>query len=120
MAMKNNETGDGRSAVLLAAELGPPPNLKPCPFCGEPLAAKWRRVNPSARCITADCWGAKMPSVQLDIPEHVEAWNQRRSACTTASLAISHLEAVLNGARTHAQQQAADTAARDWLEAGNS
>lgn len=29
--------------------------------------------------------------------------------------AIGHLQAVLNKARTHHEQQAADTAARDWL-----
>jgi hypothetical protein len=29
--------------------------------------------------------------------------------------AIGHLQAVLNKARTHDEQQAADTAARDWL-----
>ncbi len=29
--------------------------------------------------------------------------------------AINHLQAVLNKARTHDEQQAADTAARDWL-----
>lgn len=33
----------------------------------------------------------------------------------TARTAIHHLQAVLNTARTHAEQQAADTAARDWL-----
>ena len=33
----------------------------------------------------------------------------------TARIAITHLQAVLNKARTHADQQAADTAARDWL-----
>lgn len=33
----------------------------------------------------------------------------------TARVAIGHLQAVLNKARTHAEQQAADTAARDWL-----
>ena len=37
------------------------------------------------------------------------------AARATARVAISHLQAVLNQARTHAEQQAADTAARDWL-----
>lgn len=41
--------------------------------------------------------------------KHVEA------ARATARVAISHLHAVLNKARTHAEQQTADTAARDWL-----
>lgn len=31
-------------------------------------------------------------------------------------IAIGHLQAVLNKSRTHAEQQAADTAARDWLD----
>jgi hypothetical protein len=57
--------------------LGPAPELEPCPFCGKPLAVKWRRNNPSARCITEECWGAKMPSLQLDVPEFVAAWNRR-------------------------------------------
>lgn len=33
----------------------------------------------------------------------------------TARVAINHLHAVLNKARTFDEQQAADTAARDWL-----
>ena len=37
------------------------------------------------------------------------------AARATARVAIAHLQAVLNKARTHAEQQAADTAARDWL-----
>ena len=37
------------------------------------------------------------------------------AARATARVAISHLQAVLNKPRTHAEQQAADTAARDWL-----
>jgi hypothetical protein len=40
---------------------------------------------------------------------------QARAAEATARIAITHLQAVLNKARTHAEQQAADTAARDWL-----
>ena len=40
---------------------------------------------------------------------------QARAAQATARIAITHLQAVLNQSRTHADQQAADTAARDWL-----
>jgi hypothetical protein len=40
---------------------------------------------------------------------------QASSASATARVAITHLQTVLNKARTHAEQQAADTAARDWL-----
>ena len=41
---------------------------------------------------------------------------QARTMTAMARLAIHHLQAVLNNARTHHDQQAADTAARDWLE----
>ena len=40
---------------------------------------------------------------------------QVEAARATARIAIMHLQAVLNTSRTHAEQQAADTAARDWL-----
>lgn len=40
---------------------------------------------------------------------------QSRAAQATARVAITHLQAVLNKARTHTDQQVADTAARDWL-----
>ena len=40
---------------------------------------------------------------------------QTAAAQATARIAIGHLQAVLNKPRTHAEQQAADTAARDWL-----
>ena len=40
---------------------------------------------------------------------------QAEAARATARVAIGHLQAVLNKPRTHAEQQAADTAARDWL-----
>jgi hypothetical protein len=54
-------------------------------------------------------------------PERVEplarssAANQAEAARATARIAIGHLQAVLNKARTHTEQQAADAAARDWL-----
>jgi hypothetical protein len=41
---------------------------------------------------------------------------QAKAARATARVAIGHLQGVLGIARTHAEQQAADTAARDWLE----
>jgi hypothetical protein len=40
---------------------------------------------------------------------------QAEAARATARIAIAHLQAVLNKPRTHTDQQAADTAARDWL-----
>lgn len=45
----------------------------------------------------------------------VSAGKQANASRATARIAIGHLQAVLNKARTHAEQQAADTAARDWL-----
>ena len=48
--------------------------------------------------------------------EALSAKAQARAARAAARIAISHLQAVLNKPRTHAEQQAADTAARDWLE----
>lgn len=57
-----------------------PPELKPCPFCGQPLNVRWRKMNPKANCATPGCWGGKLPVLQLDIPEFVEAWNTRPNA----------------------------------------
>jgi hypothetical protein len=47
----------------------------------------------------------------------VVAANQRAIGAYHVQLqaAVGHLQAVLNKARTHAEQQAADSAARDWL-----
>jgi hypothetical protein len=52
---------------------------------------------------------AEWRDVAMQKAKHAEA------ARATARVAIGHLQAVLNKARTHAQQQIADTAARDWL-----
>lgn len=41
---------------------------------------------------------------------------QTRTSEARAKIAISHLQAVLNKARTHDEQFAADAAARLWLE----
>jgi hypothetical protein len=45
----------------------------------------------------------------------LENEKQAKAARATARIAINHLQSVLNTARTYAQQQDADTAARDWL-----
>lgn len=60
-----------------------PPELKPCPFCGNPLNVRWRKMNPKAHCATPGCWGGKLPVLQLDIPEFVAAWNTRSNADVT-------------------------------------
>lgn len=52
-------------------------DLLPCPFCGRPLTRGSRQINPHARCTTEDCYGNKMPVVNLDVPASVSAWNKR-------------------------------------------
>lgn len=64
----------------LSSDLGAPPSLEPCPFCGQPLTVRWRRSNPKASCQTAECWGGKLPVLPLDVPCFVAAWNKRPSA----------------------------------------
>lgn len=61
--------------------------LKPCPFCGLKPAARIlgagnMAVNPSARCVTVDCMGSKLPSIPLDVPEYIAAWNTRSETCS--------------------------------------
>lgn len=56
--------------------------LKPCPFCGNKLTLNIRgkgdlAYNPSAKCKTDNCWGAKLPVVFLDRSEDVRGWNTR-------------------------------------------
>lgn len=46
---------------------------------------------------------------------YLSADKQAKAAQATARIAITHLQATLNSARTHAQQQDADAAARDYL-----
>lgn len=47
--------------------------------------------------------------------EALEKGRHAEVARATARVAIGHLQSVLNQPRTHAEQQRADTAARDWL-----
>ena len=47
--------------------------------------------------------------------EYQRAAKHAEAARATARVAISHLDKVLNGCRNAAEQQAADTVARDWL-----
>jgi hypothetical protein len=62
------------------------PYLKPCPFCGCELESKWNRPNPSAKCATTDCMGSKLPSLCLDVPDHIRAWNTRADAAYTRGI----------------------------------
>jgi hypothetical protein len=64
---------------MSAIQLGPPPSLSDCPFCGNPPAVTWRRSNPKAGCATPACWGSKLPVICLDDAEQVAAWNMRAS-----------------------------------------
>ena len=47
-------------------------------------------------------------------------WSRSVKECervrATARIAIAHLQAVLNGCKTHDEQARADTVARDWLK----
>ena len=54
--------------------------LLACPFCAKPLYVKRGKINPSARCMTEDCYGQKMSVVNLDDPRDVAAWNTRSAA----------------------------------------
>lgn len=57
-------------------------SLKGCPFCGYPLTATilgtgdWA-PNPRANCATDGCWGGKLPTLALDRPKQVAAYNTR-------------------------------------------
>lgn len=57
-------------------------SLLPCPFCGvKPVPAirgeGEKAPNPKARCKTPDCMGGRLPTICLDIPSDVAAWNTR-------------------------------------------
>jgi hypothetical protein len=45
----------------------------------------------------------------------VRRTKELKAVQATARVAITHLQAVLNKPRTHAEQQEADSEARDWL-----
>lgn len=56
--------------------------LLSCPFCGQKPVASIRGAgeianNPWAKCKTENCMGAKLPAINLDDPEDVDAWNTR-------------------------------------------
>lgn len=60
--------------------------LEPCPFCQNQLTSKAGRINPYARCITPECFGTKMPVVNLDVQSDVIAWNTRAPTSLHAEL----------------------------------
>lgn len=51
--------------------------LLPCPWCRQPLYVRTARANPYGQCRTPDCFGSRMPVVNLDDPQSVAAWNRR-------------------------------------------
>ncbi len=70
------------------------PFLKPCPFCGCELESRWNRNNPSARCVTEDCMGSKLPVLCLDVPGSIEAWNARAVEQPAQSVAVQSAPAL--------------------------
>ena len=68
-------------------------------------------------------WLKEMADEQRDLETGLAGWRvqaeansrQAHQARAVSRIAIGHLQAVLNKCRTHAEQQAADNAARDWL-----
>lgn len=80
--------------------------------------------NPHAEFITVRLDFVQQAIDHLDWLEHgiaewrseaLTAQRQARAAQATARVAVNHLNKVLNDCRSHSEQQAADTAARDWL-----
>lgn len=58
---------------------------------------------------------AELPGLRQAIADAQSLGKQAEAARATARVAIGHLDTVLNRCRSHAEQQVADTAARDWL-----
>ena len=79
--------------------------LKPCPFCGNELEKTQYKLNPTARCVTPDCRGGKMPAVTLDSPQDLEAWNTRH---------ISEGFALVPVEPTQQQKHAAESEIANW------
>jgi len=52
-------------------------NLLPCPFCGEYLVQIMRKANPRASCKTEGCIARKLPVINLDCKDSIDAWNTR-------------------------------------------
>jgi len=52
-------------------------HLLPCPFCGEYPHKVVRKVNPRASCKTEGCIASKLPVINLDSKESIDAWNTR-------------------------------------------
>lgn len=54
--------------------------LKPCPFCAQPLSVS-TGFNPIAQCETEGCWlRERKIGIAVEDPTQVAAWNRRISA----------------------------------------
>lgn len=78
--------------------------------------AEWIRVRLDIVQQTVDRLDWLEKGVALARAEAESNGKQATAARATARVAISHLQAILQPPRTHHDQQAADTAARDWLQ----
>jgi hypothetical protein len=58
---------------------------------------------------------AELPGLRRAIADAQSLSKQAEAARATARVAIGHLQAILRPPATAAEQQRADTAARDWL-----
>lgn len=58
---------------------------------------------------------AELPGLRQAIADAQSLSRQAEAARATARVAIGHLQAILQPPATAAEQQRADTAARDWL-----
>jgi len=58
---------------------------------------------------------AELPGLRQAIADAQSLSRQAKAARATARVAIGHLQAILRAPVTAAEQQRADTAARDWL-----
>jgi len=83
-------------------------------LCGE-AAAELRRLHAeNVKLKNKVLWNDKGLAEWRDTA--LSEMKQAKAARATARIAITHLQKVLNGCKTHDEQQAADTAARDWLD----
>ena len=89
----SGHTGHGRSTLKKTLIMGMrkadaqqvAEQLKPCPFCGCGLEINLRgsgefAPNPTAKCVTADCMGGRLPTICLDVLSQVAGWNTRPDA----------------------------------------
>lgn len=89
-------------------------NLHPCPFCGEALQINQRKHNPFARCATAGCVGGKLPLLNIELAEDVEAWNRRAAVAQQPAAAVPCIPAQWGKSLSHCWPEDADDRDGDW------